>query len=83
MSLHQFVDFFPYCNELSEITGLSIDLVIKIVEEAFMEIQEGKLNSVTGFKKIEEQLGEKMLYKGFVVKTSIEEPKEQKMVCNF
>lgn len=84
MPLHQYVDFFPYCNELSEITGLSIEIVIQIVTNVFKKIQEGKIDSVIGFKQIEEQLGEQMLYNGFIVKTTIEQqPEEKEMVPAF
>ncbi len=78
--LYQYVDFFPYCNELSDITGLSIDLVISIVSKVFKQIQEGKTDSISGFKQIEDELGNQMLFRGIVV-PPIDPKTMKKKVC--
>lgn len=79
--LYQYVDFFPYCDELSEITGLSIDLVIMIVTEAFKQMQEGKIDSVVGFKQIEDKLGTQMLFNGVIFPATNSNVIVKKKVC--
>lgn len=81
MKLYQYVDFFPYCNELSEITGLSIDCIIKIVSETFKKIDKGILDSVSGFEEIEEKLGKQMLISGIVIPSIEQEPIMKNKVC--
>lgn len=79
--LYQYVDFFPYCDELSEITGLSIDLVIMIVTDAFKQMQEGKIDSVVGFKQIEDKLGTQMLFNGVIFPATNSNVVVKKKVC--
>lgn len=60
MSLHQTVDFFLYCNALSEITHIEVDDIIIVVKTIFKEISDGKIDCVQGFEKIEDELYERM-----------------------
>ncbi len=55
-SLNNYVDFWQYCNTLSEITNVDIDNVIKIVRGTFEQIDEGSISSEFGFRKIERDL---------------------------
>lgn len=80
--LYQYVDFFPYCNELSDITGLSIDLVIMIVTKTFKQMQAGKIDSVDGFKQIEDELGKQMMFSGIVIPATDTNDMMKKKVCN-
>lgn len=81
MKLYQYVDFFPYCNELSEITGLSIDNIIMIVSKTFKKIEAGSLDSVSGFEEIEEELAKQMLISGIVIPPIEQESDMKQMVC--
>lgn len=81
MKLYQYVDFFPYCNELSEITGLSIDNIIMIVSKTFKKIEAGSLDSVSGFEEIEEELAKQMLISGIVIPPIDQESDMKQMVC--
>ncbi len=55
-SLNNYVDFWQYCNTLSDITNVDIDEVIKIVRMAFTDIDKGLISSEKGFQRIETQL---------------------------
>ncbi len=79
MSLHQTVDFFLYCNALSEITHLEVDDIIVVVKSVFKEINDGKIDCVRGFKKIEDKLYEEM---GVTVVPAVEKnPVRKQKVC--
>lgn len=80
MPLYQYVDVLSYCDEISEITGLSIDLVMSIVTEAFDEVKKEKLNSLQGFKKIEEKVEEQVIYQSFFVNTKVEGANKEKQL---
>ena len=82
MSLHQSVDFFLYCNALSEITHLEIDNIIVVVRTVFTEMNEGKIDCVSGFKKIEDELHREMAITNLIVPPIDPKPvKKQKKVC--
>lgn len=55
-NLNNYVDFWQYCNTLSDITQVDIDEVIQIVRTAFSDINNGIISSEKGFKRIEYQL---------------------------
>ena len=47
-SLNNYVDFWQYCNTLSEITNVDIDNVIKIVRGTFEQIDQGSIFNKNG-----------------------------------
>lgn len=55
-SLNNYIDFWQYCDTLSEITKVDIDNVIKIVRATFADINNGVITSELGFQRIESQL---------------------------
>lgn len=58
-NLNNYVDFWQYCNTLSDITQVDIDEVIQIVRTAFTDINNGIISSEKGFQRIETQLTRK------------------------
>lgn len=52
-SLNNYVDFWQYCDTLSEITKVDIDSVIKLVRNTFADINNGVISSELGFQRIE------------------------------
>ncbi len=58
-NLNNYVDFWQYCNTLSDITDVDIDEVIKIVRRTFTDINNGVISSEKGFQRIEMQLTRK------------------------
>lgn len=58
-NLNNYVDFWQYCNTLSDITQVDIDVVIQIVRTAFSDINNGIISSEKGFQRIEYQLTQK------------------------
>lgn len=81
MSLHQSVDFFLYCNALSEITQLEIDDIIVVVRTVFKEINDGIIDEVQGFKKIEDELHREMGFTSIIVPQMELKPAKEKTVC--
>lgn len=56
VSLNNYVDFWQYCDTLSEITNVDIDQVIQVVRDAFADIDKGLITSELGFQRIENLL---------------------------
>ena len=81
MSLHQSVDFFLYCNALSEITHLEIDDIIVVVKTVFKEMNDGKIDCVRGFKKIEDELYAEMGVTNLFVPSAENKPVIKQKVC--
>lgn len=81
MSLHQSVDFFLYCNALSEITHLEVDDIIVVVKTVFKEINDGKIDCVRGFKKIEDELYEEMGFPSINIPPVEIKPAIKQKVC--
>lgn len=81
MSLHQSVDFFLYCDALSEITHLDVDDIIVVVKTVFAEINAGLIDEVQGFKKIEDELHREMRFTSIIVPPIEVKPIKKQKVC--